>query len=99
MSVAAETPTPPRQRTRAASGFGARLGGYLRTAGRGIRTAWQVLLLLARRAWRVASLMVSTSSGLSAMERSWRNAIRRAQVCAQRLNGSLQERFDVEEWR
>ena len=62
MSVAAETPTPPRQRTRAASGFGARLGGYLRTAGRGIRTAWQVLLLLARRAWRVAGPYVSIVS-------------------------------------
>ena len=50
-----------------------------------------------RRLWRVASLIISTNSGLSAIAGSSRSVhSRKEPVCAPRLNAAFPERLDIE---
>jgi hypothetical protein len=53
-----------------------------------------------RRDWRVASLIISTNSDLSATAGSWREGcLRRKPVCAWQLNEALPNWFDVDAGR
>jgi hypothetical protein len=62
MTAATETPAPTAPRTRAVSDFGARFGSTVRSVGRGIRSAFQVVFLFLRRFWAVVAPYVSIVS-------------------------------------
>jgi hypothetical protein len=65
MSIAPEAaaPSKPRVKPRAASTFGARFGGYARSTGAGLRSAWNLVRLVARRAWAVVGPVLGVVSG------------------------------------